>query len=175
MKKAIITTSLFFFISLGTLFAQGHNHNPGDFETEFTELIESYLILKDALVESDADEALSTASDMQEELESIGEHRLEGDNHMKWMDTYSKIESGLSEITGSTDIDEIRTHFYSLSETLTEAVKTFGIRGVVYHQYCPMANDNDGVAWLSSREEIQNPYLPDTMPGCGQVIERIES
>ena len=175
MKKAIITTSLFFFISLGTLFAEGHNLNSGDFESEFTELIESYLVLKDALIDSDAEAALSTASRMESQLEEIGEHRLEGDDHMKWMDSYSKIKSDLTEITGSTDLDKIRTHFYGLSETLIASVKDFNIEGVVYHQHCPMAFNNEGGSWLSSEEQVQNPYMPDTMLGCGRVIEKIES
>lgn len=175
MKIAIITTSLFFFISLGTLFAQeqGQEPNPGDFQTEFTELIESYLVLKNALVESDIKAALSAVSQMESQLEDIGEHRLEGDDHMKWMDTYSKIESDLTEITGSTNLDEIRTHFYGLSETLIASVKDFDVEGVVYHQHCPMAMSNEGGSWLSSEERIQNPYMPDTMMRCGRVIETI--
>jgi len=174
MIKTIITASLFFFISLGTLFVQGHDHNSGDFESEFAGLIESYLVLKDALVESDAEAALSAATQMESQLEEIGEHRLEGDDHMKWMETYSKIESGLTEITGSADLEEIRTHFYDLSETLITGVKDFKIEGVVYHQHCPMAFDNEGGSWLSSEEQIRNPYMPDTMMGCGRVIEKIE-
>lgn len=51
----------------------------------------------------------------------------------------------------------------------------FGIEGVVYHQYCPMVFGNVGANWLSSEEQIQNPYLPETMLGCGEVIERIEN
>jgi Cu(I)/Ag(I) efflux system membrane fusion protein len=58
---------------------------------------------------------------------------------------------------------------------LADAVKKFGVEGVVYHQYCPMALDSDGAAWLSRNEQIQNPYTPDTMPGCGEVIDSIES
>jgi membrane fusion protein, copper/silver efflux system len=37
-----------------------------------------------------------------------------------------------------------------------------------------MAFDDEGGYWLSSEEEIQNPYLPETMLMCGEVIERIE-
>ena len=111
---------------------------------------------------------------MESQLEEIGEHRLEGNDHMKWMETYSKIESGLTEITGSADLEEIRTHFYGLSETLIAGIKDFDVEGVVYHQQCPMAFDNEGGSWLSSEEQIRNPYMPDTMMGCGGVIERIE-
>ena len=175
MKKALITTSLFFFISVGTLFAQGNDHNSDNIQTEFTELIETYLVLKDALVESDASAALSAASRMRTQLEGIGEHRLEGDDHIKWMDTYNKIDSDLSELTASTELAEIRTQFYSLSGTLIAGVNDFGIEGVVYHQHCPMAFNNEGGSWLSNEDLVMNPYMPDTMLRCGRVIEKIES
>jgi membrane fusion protein, copper/silver efflux system len=62
----------------------------------------------------------------------------------------------------------------TISDQLVNAVKSFGIEEVVYHQYCPMAFDDEGGYWLSSEEQIQNPYLPETMLMCGEVIERIE-
>ena len=174
MKTAFITTALIFFLSLGTVFAQGNDHDTDDFSTEFTEIIETYLVLKGALVESDSDAALSAASQMQQQLKGIGEHRLKGDNHMKWMNTYSKIDSDLSEIIGSANLDEIRTHFYGLSESLITSVKDFDIVGVVYHQHCPMAFNNTGGSGLSSDDQVMNPYMPDTMLRCGRVIEKIE-
>lgn len=122
MKTTFITTTLIFFLSLGTIFAQGSDRNPDKFTKEFAELIETYLALKDALVESDAATAHSATAQMQTQLEAIGEHRLEGDDHMMWMTTYSKIDSDLSEITGSANLHEIRTHFYELSKTLIEGV-----------------------------------------------------
>ncbi len=36
-----------------------------------------------------------------------------------------------------------------------------------------MALDDEGADWLSTEEQIQNPYLPETMPGCGEVIEKV--
>jgi membrane fusion protein, copper/silver efflux system len=174
MKTAIITAVLFFSLSSSTISAQGNNHNSDSFSAEFAELIGIYLELKDALVGSDAETAISAASQMQEQLEGIGEHRLEGDAHMKWMDHYSKIDAQLAAVTSASDLEEVRARFYDLSETLIEGVKSFGIEGVVYHQHCPMAFNNEGGSWLSSKVQIQNPYMPDTMPGCGRVIERIE-
>jgi membrane fusion protein, copper/silver efflux system len=171
MKTAIITALLFFSLSIS---AQGHNHNTDNFSSEFTELIGKYLELKDALVESDTESALSAASQMQGQLKAIGEHRLEGDAHMKWMDHYSKIDAQLAAVTSASDLEEVRARFYDLSETLIESVKTFGVEGVVYHQHCPMAFSNKGGSWLSSEDQVMNPYMPDTMLRCGRVIEKIE-
>ncbi len=156
--------------------AQHGHHNGGEngFTSEFTEMIQHYFAMKDALVESDADQAVEAASHMQMKLESIGEHRLEGDEHMEWMQTYGKLEAQLADVSESGELEEIRTHFYALSETLIEGVKVFGVEGVVYHQYCPMAFNNEGGGWLSSEDQVMNPYMPDTMLRCGEVIERIE-
>jgi len=156
--------------------AQHGHHNDGEstFTSEFTEFIQLYLEMKDALVKSDKDEAVNAASKMIMKLEEIGEHRMEGDSHTKWMQTYGELEAQLDEISEAGELEAIRTHFYSLSETLIENVKAFGIEGVVYHQYCPMAFDNEGGSWLSSEDQVMNPYMPDTMLRCGRVIEKIE-
>jgi membrane fusion protein, copper/silver efflux system len=146
-----------------------------DFRAEFTEMIRVYLELKDALVESDFDEASRLSSALKSELESIGEHRNQGDAHIAWMDVYGNLMGHLQPMANAGEIEEIRTQFRYVSDLLVNAVKSFGIEGVVYHQYCPMAFDDEGGYWLSSEEQIQNPYLPETMLMCGEVIERIES
>jgi membrane fusion protein, copper/silver efflux system len=151
---------------------QDHSDNvPEDFKEEFTGLIEVYLDLKDALFVSDTEQAMSHTGRMKEELESIGMHRMDGDAHMKWMQQYEAIEEHLNHILEAGDLDGQRYGFAELSHILIEAVKNYEIPGVVYHQYCPMEEAH----WLSTEEQIENPYAPETMPSCGEVIERIES
>ncbi len=146
-----------------------------DFRSEFTEMVRVYLELKDALVESDFDEASRLSAGLKSELESIGEHRNQGDAHVAWMESYSNLLGHLRPMANTGDIEEIRSQFRYVSDLLVQAVKSFGIEGVVYHQYCPMAFDDEGGYWLSSEEQIQNPYLPETMLMCGEVIERLEN
>ena len=38
-----------------------------------------------------------------------------------------------------------------------------------------MANDNNGADWLSSEEEIRNPYFGDKMLTCGLVKTTIDA
>lgn len=191
MKKLIITsisTLIIVALFMQPAVAQdhtGHHHEseqterfndiPEKFRANLTEVVEAYITGKDALLELDLEASIAGFEDFTNKLEGIGEHGLSGDGHMAWMETYSNLVQHASTLTSANDLDETRNAFQHLSVVLTEAVKTFGINGVVYHQYCPMANDSDGALWLSSREEIQNPYTPETMPGCGEVIERIES
>jgi len=143
---------------------------PDSFRAEITDLVSRYLLLKDALFASDSKQASNEAENVKKQLVTIGEHRLEGDAHMAWMRSYTALMEPLLIMNETTTIEELRESFRQLSELLIEAVKRFGIEGVVFHQYCPMEEAD----WLSDQSEIRNPYDPVRMPSCGDVIERIE-
>ncbi len=184
--KTIVLITVLYFSNLASAFTlQAHSphlvENPptveisDDFQLEFTGLIHEYLELKDELIQSNFENSRISAQMMSETLQKIGQHRLKGDAHMAWMEAYTNIEAGINSMTSAENIDTLRRSFLGLSDHLIKAVKTFGIEGVVYQQTCPMAIDSQEGNWLSSQEQIQNPYLPDTMPGCGEVIEKIVS
>lgn len=147
---------------------------PDNFRELFTEAIEIYITGKDALVESNLSETQSAYENFISKLEEIGIHGVSGDGHMAWMESYEKLTTPASAIVSAENLDAARESFRTLSDELIHAVQMFGIEGVVYHQYCPMAFDNEGANWLSTEEQIQNPYLPENMLTCGEVIERIE-
>ena len=147
---------------------------PEPFRANLTEAIEAYITGKDSLVESDLADAKSGFNRFTGILNEIGVHGLSGDGHMAWMESWSVLMEHAEGITETDDIEVARTHFRHLSDELIKAVHLFGVEGVVYHQYCPMAFGDEGANWLSSEEQIQNPYLPETMLMCGEVIERIE-
>jgi len=142
-----------------------------DFREDFKALLSYYLDGKEALFESDANAVIEAFQQAIEELESIGLHRMQGDAHMRWMEQYEAIEGHLNHILEAGDLDGQRESFALLSHILIEAVNNYQVPGVVYHQYCPM----EDASWLSRDEQIQNPYAPDTMPSCGEVIERLEN
>lgn len=141
-----------------------------EFRDEFRGLLEHYLAGKSALFESDRDEVDEAFQRAAEELESIGRHRMDGDAHMKWMEQYEALEDHFEHIRTADELEEQREIFATMSHVLIEAVRNYEISGVVYHQHCPMADAD----WLNEQEDIQNPYMPEDMPGCGEVIERLE-
>jgi Cu(I)/Ag(I) efflux system membrane fusion protein len=158
----------------GEVSSQQFDDVPDSFRQTFSEAIEQYISGKDALVESDLAGTQLAYESFSSKLEEIGVHGLAGDGHVAWMESYEALTNHAETITKSEDLESARAAFSRLSDELISAVQKFGIEGVVYHQYCPMAFDNEGADWLSREEQIQNPYLPDTMIGCGEVIERIE-
>jgi membrane fusion protein, copper/silver efflux system len=141
-----------------------------DFREDFPALLEHYLEGKDALIESDFESVRTAIQRMNNELESIGMHRMQGDAHMKWMEQYEAIGGHLGHILEAGETGEQREGFAQLSLVLIEVVHNYEIPGVVYHQYCPM----EDASWLSTEEQIANPYDPEAMLRCGEVIERIE-
>ncbi len=147
---------------------------PESFKGQLTEVIELYLIGKDALVESEFEPAVEVFTRMKERVQAIGEHSLPGSGHEAWMERYAALTQHGNLLAEADDIDEVRTQFRFISDELIKAVRQFGVEGVVYQQYCPMTFDWEGSYWLSTEEQIANPYLPETMLMCGEVIERLE-
>jgi len=147
---------------------------PVDFRSNLTEAVQEYIRGKDAFVDSDLGEAQDAFGSFRGGLETIGEHGLPGSGHQAWMERYRSMHEKAGEIVDAGDLEEARKVFRGLSDELVRAVKMFGIDGVVYRQYCPMAFDDEGAYWISVEERIRNPYLPETMLMCGEVIERIE-
>ena len=101
---------------------------------------------------------------------------LSGAAHNDWMVYVAPIESSLTEIAGSGDIEAQRKAFTTVSDNLYKSIKSFGLVGEdAYYTYCPMAFDNQGAHWLSDNDKIRNPYFGDKMLTCGHVKEKLAS
>jgi membrane fusion protein, copper/silver efflux system len=144
-----------------------------EFLSDFTGLVKIYIAMKDHLVASDLHQTTQKAQEFVAKLQSIGEHRLQGAAHEAWMTSYKNLGGHSRPLAAASSLENARTEFRYLSDLLVVASKQFGVEGVVYRQYCPMAFDDEGGYWLSDSEEIENPYLPETMLGCGEIIELI--
>lgn len=145
---------------------------PEEFRKQLTAFVQSYLPIKDALVKTDADATQKTISPAKASLSKIDMKLLEGKGHDIWMDLLGPIQSSLDKITQTSDVEEQRKHFETLSDNLIEAVEYFGVvENTIYRQYCPMAFKDQGAYWLSSEKEIRNPYFGDMMLTCGEVKE----
>ena len=149
---------------------------PALFKEQLTVLANGYLVLKDALVESDSKKAIEGANDVLNKAAEVDMSLVKGQVHMYWMEQLKAIQSHGKKITETTDIEEQRKQFDFLSQALIKSVKVFGISNdTFYVQHCPMANNNNGADWFSNYEEILNPYFGDKMLTCGKVIDTIEN
>lgn len=122
---------------------------------------EHYVHLKDALVASKSDEAKKGATELQKALKDVS-------------GSTAAIKAA-SEIAASADLEEQRKSFSTLSNEMATLVKGGKLSmGMLYLDYCPMANGNTGAYWLSNEKGIKNPYFGDSMLKCGSVKEMIQ-
>lgn len=129
---------------------------------EISQVINSYLDLKDALVETDGEKAKNAASEL---LLALEKSNLEGKEGM---------EAEVKKIVETTDTEVQRASFDVLSNQMVELAKASVLtEGKLYKQYCPMAKNNEGAFWLSASNEIRNPYFGDKMLKCGSLEEEI--
>ena len=100
---------------------------------------------------------------------------LDGEAHMVWMDQLNAMKGAMDKIMDTKDIEMQRLAFSDFNTGIYNAVKSFGVENEkVYYQFCPMAFNDQGAYWLSSEEQIANPYFGDVMMTCGEVKEIIE-
>jgi hypothetical protein len=144
------------------------------FQKQLGSVFTAYVELKDALVASDATEATEQAKDVNDELAKVDMKLLTGAAHNDWMTYLSPLQTAVKEIQESTDLEKQRVAFSSLSDNLYKSVKAFGLGGQeAFYEFCPMAFNNEGAYWLSSEQQIKNPYFGDKMLTCGVVKEKL--
>lgn len=78
-------------------------------------------------------------------------------------------------VGSATSLEDQRKLFSALNNVLNKLIANGALSsGVIYKDYCPMANDNEGAYWYSSEKVITNPYFGDMMLRCGAVKETIQ-
>jgi Cu(I)/Ag(I) efflux system membrane fusion protein len=144
---------------------------PQAFQKEFEAVLKAYFQMKNAFVASNAIQVTVFAKNTLSTLKAIdisGLGELE-QTHI------SKSVQILNAIVANGNLENQREHFIKLNENMIPIVMSLeNIEIALYIQKCPMADNNKGAAWLSSEEEIRNPYYGDMMLTCGRVIEVVE-
>ncbi|WP_143960582.1 efflux RND transporter periplasmic adaptor subunit [Litoribacter populi] len=143
---------------------------PEGFRLQLNEVINHYLELKEALVETEPDAASKSAQRVVQALQAVEMSLLDGSAHDIYMPLHKVMNENVRQIASQNDVEEQRAAFELLSEHLIEAVEYFGIaQDELFKQFCPMAFDDKGAFWLSAESEIRNPYYGDMMLSCGEV------
>ncbi|MDT0643646.1 efflux RND transporter periplasmic adaptor subunit [Zunongwangia sp. F363] len=139
---------------------------PEIFQKDFTSVLDSYLDLKNALVNSNMEEAKAEAYKMLRQVNGLRTKNL-GNMEVTHLD---KIKTMLEGISENTQLENQRDHFVALSENVLAFVSNMdNLNNTLYLQRCPMANNNKGAYWISEIREIRNPYFGEAMLTCGET------
>jgi hypothetical protein len=72
------------------------------------------------------------------------------------------------------DVEDQRKSFVGITQAVEKMIEGAIKSGAIYKQYCPMAFNNTGAYWLSSSDQIRNPYFGDKMLKCGRIDKEIK-
>lgn len=148
---------------------------PTLFKNQLNKVIDAYLKLKEALVEGNYNKAANNSSDLLAQLEKLDGKSLSGKARTFWDEKRSFLFEHARLSKKADTMEGKRENFVYLSQPLIKIVESFGANKTLYIDYCPMANNNRGAYWLSETEEINNPFMPETMLKCGEVKDVIKN
>ncbi|MCJ8166755.1 DUF3347 domain-containing protein [Pontibacter sp. E15-1] len=141
-------------------------------QTQIKQLVDEYLNLKEALVSADAEAAKKAANSVLTLANAMPVATLTGDEKAYAEEKTAQVKESASAIANASDIDAQRASLDKLSESVFSMAKAFGATNQeLYYQHCPMANNNEGAYWISTTQEIRNPYFGDKMLKCGSTQE----
>lgn len=140
------------------------------------EIVDHYLHIKNALANDNGREAASGGKAMKQAMNKIDKSFFTADQKKVYDDIEEELKEHAEHIGKNGDrVEHQRDHFAMMSEVIYGLVKAFGAGQPIYHDHCPMYNENTGGAmWLSETKELSNPYFGAKMPKCGKVEEVIK-
>lgn len=137
------------------------------------EIVGHYLHIKNALANDNGQEASSGGEAMFVSMKNVDKSLFTAEQKKVYEDNEEDLKEHAEHI-GKSKIDHSREHFAMMSEEVYALVKAFGAGKPLYHDHCPMYDNNKGAMWLSETFEVKNPYMGSKMPKCGSVEEKIQ-
>jgi uncharacterized protein YdbL (DUF1318 family) len=143
----------------------------------FGTFLNHYYQLKDALVLSNDTMAATAARLLIANADSLKVNELKADSSIVEMaEGYvQSISAEAKALVAEAGIEAKRKSFQMISDNMYDLVRSVRFdQQVVYHQFCPMANNDAGAYWLSNTSEIKNPYFGKKMLTCGEVRDSLD-
>ncbi|NJX15683.1 DUF3347 domain-containing protein [Tamlana crocina] len=129
-------------------------------------ITDNYLKIKEHLLQSDSEGAISHSIEFKNSLNLFKFKKLTLDQMSEATKIRTELIEVASQLTETSNINHQRVFFESLSVKFWKIADKLKADNVELHQQvCPMT----GVTWVSDSKEIKNPYYPKNMLSCGEV------
>jgi hypothetical protein len=159
--------------------------NSTVFDRSFSELMNDYYAIHDALVNWDTAQADVAAKALQLKADSLPFSELKGDSNiiLTAKNFAISISSEMKGFVGEDSIEQKRRSFNMLTDEMYNIIRTVRYSGqTIYHMRCPMAfGDSSEAYWLTNVNKIVNPYLGNKHPtyqakmvGCGEMVDSLD-
>ncbi len=139
------------------------------------EIVDHYLHIKNALANDNAADAAKGGEAMVTAIGKLDKSLLTAEQKKVFDADQDDLKEHAEHIgKNGNNIKHQREHFATMSEEMYTLVKAFGAGRPLYHDHCPMYDDNKGGMWISETKEVKNPYFGAEMLTCGKVEEVIQ-
>jgi hypothetical protein len=164
MKKIFLLVAFIATAFTQQLFAQDAK------ASSLSQLLASYYEIKNALINSDSQDAAAKAGDFLKIVNAVDMKSLPPSDMAVFMSFQDKLAYDARHISESSDIGHQREHFANFSSNFFKLAKAVKLTGqAVYYDYCPMKKSY----WLSADAAIKNPYFGKQMLTCGKVTKTL--
>lgn len=164
MKKIFLIVTIVATAFMQNSFAQPVPTSREETTTAPSQLLQSYLSIKNALVAGKPANASAGADEFVKALNDI-------DIKIINEATRNALLKDATHIAESKDISHQRELFSAFSDNMIALAKTVKLsEEPLYLAYCPMKKSS----WLSSEKTIKNPYYGSSMLTCGSIKETIK-
>ena len=133
-------------------------------------VLNDYFMLKDALVADNTKMAAQAGSKLAASLKAFDKSSYTVGQKEELTDII-EVAIEHAEHIAKSDIGHQREHFKSLSKDISDMIAITGTKGTLYEQFCPMYDG--GSTWLSTSNEVRNPFYGSKMLKCGKVQKTI--
>lgn len=141
-------------------------------QSELEEVIDAYLLIKNALVNDDTVATDKAIGVMNSKVMEVKPEKLDGEGLQAWEDHLRLYTDKLQEMRHVEGLENKRSYFSHISEIMYCTIKSFGLKqGGLYAMYCPKVFDVKGAYWISDTKDTRNPYLGSKMGSCGEIRE----
>ena len=118
-----------------------------------------YLDIKDELVDNDSVDAQKEAKELISTIMKAQTDVGEDNVGKRWRLSSEKIKTISDKIQAAATLTAQRTLFNTLTESMFEAIKEYGLDDkTIYQLACSSANSGKGGMWLEDSKDADNPY-----------------
>lgn len=133
-------------------------------------ILNDYFNLKDALVADDTKKAAQEGSKLAASLKAFDASKYTAEEQKELADIIEDATEHAEHIAKN-EMSHQREHFKTLSKDISDLIAITGTKSTLYEQFCPMYDG--GSSWLSTSDQVRNPYYGSKMLKCGKVKKTI--
>lgn len=149
---------------------------PDNFKKQLIKVMDAYFSIRDALVNSNSEDASLKAKPFYSLIENVDSEMLTDESEKFWNKNLQLLKTHSMKIVNTNDLSNQRKAFSHISDILTIVLKAYGSTNneMYFVLHCPMVYDNDGANWISFDNFVKNPYFGEKMLKCGYITDTIK-